>query len=190
MKLSKRWSIALGALAMVAAVPVLSSTPVFAELTEAGTTLVQAILRPEVKLNLVAQKQVITVDEKTGRQIVTWKGLEDGAIVQPGDLLQYVVSGNNAGEAAAKNLVVTQAIPQAMIYVLQSAQSNNGAEITYSIDNGETFVTNPTIEETLPDGTVAQQPAPAEAYTHIRWKFSQLIAPEDGVKAVYQVKVR
>ena len=48
---------------------------------------------------------------------------------------------------------------------------------------------NPTIEVTQPDGTVVEQPAPASAYTHVRWQFENEISPEANIEARYQVEV-
>ncbi|NBD17637.1 MAG: DUF11 domain-containing protein [Cyanobacteria bacterium] len=144
--------------------------------------------RPQVNLNLVVDKQEVTVDEN-GVEQVRWENVGDQVTVVPGDTLRYVVMGTNEGGEAANNLTVTQPIPQQMVYVLGSANSSNNAVITYSINNGETFVANPTIKVEQPDGTVVEKPAPASAYTHIRWDFPSAIAPEDNLEAMYVVEV-
>ncbi len=185
----KRLSVILGAVVLIAAVPLIGGSPVLASLQQAGESIVQSIRRPQVKLNLTAEKQLVEID-KAGKQKVTWQSLAGKAVVQPGDVLRYTVSSQNAGDVPAKNLALTQPIPSPMTYVLGSATNNNGAKTTYSIDNGNSFVENPTIEVKLPDGKVETQPAPAEAYTHIRWSFDQSLDPAAGVKAAYEVKVR
>lgn len=185
----KRWSIALGGLAVVAAVPLLGGTPVLANLQQATESLVQAIRRPEVRLNLTADKKLVEIDTE-GKQKISWQGMGEKGVVIPGDVLRYTVSSDNKGELAAKNLVITQPIPQRTVYQLDSATSNNGAKLTYSIDAGKSFVEKPTIKVTLPDGTVEERPAPAEMYTHIRWQFSKDLNPETAVKAMYQVQVK
>ena len=185
----KRWSIGLGALALVAAVPLISGTPVLANLQSAGEAIVQAIRRPEVKLNLSADKKLVELNVE-GKEKVTWEALGDQSVVTPGDTLRYTVSSKNTGDLPAKNLVITQPIPPQMVYTIGSTTSNNGTEVTYSIDNGKNFVANPTVKVTLPDGTVEERPAPAEAYTNIRWKFSKALDPTSGVIATYEVTVR
>ncbi|MBE9126551.1 MULTISPECIES: DUF11 domain-containing protein [unclassified Coleofasciculus] len=185
----KRLPLSLGILALITTLPFLGTTPVLANLQEAGEALVQAIRRPEVKLNLTADKQLLELDQ-SGKQKITWQSLEGNAVVQPGDVLRYSVNSQNAGDAAAKNLVVTQPIPQKTMYEIGSATSNNGAKTTYSIDNGNSFVDKPMVKVTLPDGTVEEQPAPADTYTHVRWQFGSGLDPAAGVKASYQVKVR
>jgi len=185
----KRWLVGLGALALAGAIPLVGGEPVRAQISEVRDTIVQAILRPEVKLTLGAEKQVITVDNKGG-EVVAWEALEGNVTVQPGDVLRYTVDGANSGDVEAANLQITQPIPERTLYVLDSAESITPAEITYSIDGGETFVETPMISVTLPDGTIEQQPAPADAYTHITWRFSDALLSADAVKVSYQVGIQ
>ncbi|MGC1247269.1 MAG: hypothetical protein WA865_13730, partial [Spirulinaceae cyanobacterium] len=109
--------------------------------------------------------------------------------VVPGDVLRYTVSGENTGDATANDFVITQPIPTQTIFVLDSADSSNVATITYSIDNGATFSTEPTIQVDN-NGTIIEQPAPAESYTHIRWSFEQAIVAQEQVQASYQVSIK
>jgi uncharacterized repeat protein (TIGR01451 family) len=185
----KRWSIGLSVAVAVGLMPVVFGTPVLAELKQAGENIVKAILRPEVKLNLTVAKKIVETDAQ-GKQTVVWKSLGDKAVVNPGDNLLYSIKSQNAGDGAAKNLVVTQPIVGQMVYELGSAKSNNNAEIAFSIDNGKTFSTKPVVKVTLQDGTVQEEVAPAKAYTHVRWTFNSAIAPNSEVEANYQVKVR
>jgi uncharacterized repeat protein (TIGR01451 family) len=178
----------LGALAIISAVPFMTNTPVLADLQKAGETLIKAINKPEIKLNLVASKQVMEKNAD-GVEVVTWKSLADGAVVHPGDVLRYTVDSQNVGNLPASNLVVTQPIPAKTVYVLASARSNNGAKITYSIDQGKNFVEQPMISVVNEKGELELVPAPAEQYTHVRWNFEKNIDPAIGVKAMYDVKV-
>ena len=184
-----RLSVSLGAIAVIAAVPLLGGTPVLASLQQVGESIVQTLKRPQVKLSLNAEKQVISQD-RNGKQQVSWQSLSGKAVVQPGDVLRYTVSSNNAGDIPAQNLTVTQPITQQMIYILGSATNSNGAKIIYSIDSGKNFGENPTIQIKLPNGKVENRPAPPETYTHIRWNFTKSIDPTTGVKASYEVKVK
>lgn len=184
-----RLSVSLGVIALIAAVPLLGGTPVLASLQEVGESIVQTLNRPQVKLNLGAEKKVVTQDQN-GKQQVSWQSLESNAVVQPGDIIRYTVSSQNAGNISAKNLTLTQPIPAQMIYILGSATNSNGAKITYSIDGGKNFVENPTIQIKLPNGKVENRPAPPETYTHVRWHFTKSIDPTTGVKASYEVKVK
>ncbi len=185
----KRWFIGLGALALVGTLPVLGSEPVRAQISEVRDTVVQAILRPEVKLTLGAEKRMISVDNKGG-EVVSWETLEGSVTVQPGDVLRYTVDGANSGDVEATNLQITQPIPDGTTFEIGSVESLTAAEVTYSIDGGETFVTTPTIEVEQPDGTIETQPAPAEAYTHINWRFTGPLLSADAVKVSYQVGIQ
>jgi hypothetical protein len=78
----------------------------------------------------------------------------------------------------------TQRVAQGTAYLLKSATSE-GATITYSIDEGRTFVANPIVKVTLANGKIEQRPAPESAYTHLRWNFNQQLAPNASVQATY-----
>ena len=179
----------MGIAALAATAPFAMSTPVFANLQEAGEAIVQQLLQPEVKLEMGAEKQVTVLDEN-GQPKLVWETLDGEATVQPGDVLRYVVASSNEGEMAAKNLVITQPIPAAMTYVISSEKGNTAATATYSIDKGETFVVEPMVEVTLPDGTVEMQPAPAEAYTHVKWTFSEDLSSSVVVNVSHEVVVK
>lgn len=172
----------------MAAVPVVNSAPVRASLEQATSAISQVFNRPVVELNLAAALKTTSVDAQ-GKEVISYQDLGNKASVTPGDVLRYTVEGFNDGDKVAQNLTLNQPIPDKMMYVIGSADGN-GAITTYSIDKGQTFVANPTIEETLADGTVKQVPAPAEMYTHVRFEFNSELAPKTGVKANYEVRVR
>ena len=184
--MKRRLSIGLGILAVAVAIPFASGTPVLANLQQAGSSIVQNILMPKVKLNLGAEKKVVSVDAE-GKEKIEWKALE-GA-VQPGDVLRYTLVSENAGDKPAKSLKLVQPIPAQTIYSLDSAKAN-GATLTYSIDGGKTFVEKPMVTVKLADGKEVQKPAPASAYTHIRWDYSSSLAPLAAVRAAYEVAVK
>jgi uncharacterized repeat protein (TIGR01451 family) len=182
----KRWYLGLGALALVATVPFVTGTPVLANLQSVGTTISEAIFRPDVKLTLGAEKKV--VEGEGAQATVKWEKLEGEVTVIPEDVIRYNLAGVNAGNGAAKNLVLTQPIPAQTKYEIGSA-TNGDYNVTYSIDNGETYVVNPTIELTYLDGTKEVVPAPAEFYTHIKWELKNELAPEAKLGVSYDVKV-
>lgn len=185
--MKRRFSIGLGILVVAAAIPFAGGAPVLAELQQAGSSIVQNILAPKVKLNLGAEKKVVSVDAE-GKQQITWQPISNAA-VQPGDVLRYTLVSENAGDKPAKSLKLTQPIPAQTVYSLESAKAN-GAQLTYSIDGGKTFVEKPTVTVKLANGQEVQQPAPASAYTHIRWDYSNSLAPLAAVRAAYEVAVK
>ncbi|MGD1866302.1 MAG: hypothetical protein ACFB0D_17265 [Phormidesmis sp.] len=186
--MKRKFMFGLGLAAMMAA-PLAVSTPVFANLQEAGSAIAQRIMRPEVKLEMGVEKQ-ITVTDENGVEKLEWLALEGEAAVQPGDVLRYAVKTSNGGEIAANNLIVEQPIPSEMTYVIGSQKGNSSAAATYSIDNGETFVAEPMVEVVLADGTVEMQPAPAEAYTHVKWNFDSALDAEEAVAVSHEVTVK
>jgi uncharacterized repeat protein (TIGR01451 family) len=181
-RFSKQFAIALTTTA-VGALPMVSQ-PVMAGIQQAGQTIAQAIQRPNVQLNLSAEKLVGRGDK------ASWQALKGNVTVNPTDTLRYTVMGQNIGKAAAKKLIMTQPIPKQMTYKLGSSQNTAQAVTTYSIDNGKSFTAQPLVKVRLADGQEAMRPAPAEAYTHVRWRFDNAINPNTQVKASYEVKVR
>ena len=178
----------LGVAALVASAPFAVSTPVFASLQEAGSAIAQRLARPEVTLEMGVEKQITVIDEN-GQEKAEWQKLEGEAAVNPGDVLRYGVVSSNAGEIAAENLVVTQPIPQQMTYVIGSEKGNTAAAATYSIDNGATFVAEPMIE-VMVNGVAEMKPAPAEAYTHVKWNFNESLGSSVAVNVSHEVTVK
>lgn len=182
-----------GTIALLASAPILWGTPVGAEFLQVSQALVENLQQePQVKLQLTAEKQVTTTDAQ-GQSQLTWHSVGGNEVeVTPGDILRYTLTGANDSDRAVKNLEITQPIPQQTAYVLESATVADieGAEITYSIDGGQTFVVEPTVEVTLPDDTVEERPAPAEMYTHIRWNMGATVDSGVAMNATYQVAVR
>lgn len=189
----KRFSIAsLSAIALVTSVSFVSEMPVSASLKQVGTAIAQNVQRqqPQVQLNLIAAKKVMQKDQE-GKPQVTWQPMQGNVVVQPGDVIRYNLNATNNSDRPANNLVFTQPVPQRTKYVLNSATADSKAtKITYSIDNGKSFVAQPTVQVKLPDGKVETRPAPAEVYTHIRWNFVSAIQPKTTLKGTYQVQVK
>jgi uncharacterized repeat protein (TIGR01451 family) len=180
--------LSIGTLGLIVTLPLINQTPVLAGFPPVTEIIAQAAQNPTVKLNLTAAKKSIVVTTG-GQEQVEWKNLADDAVVNPGDILRYTVSSANEGKSAVENLTITQPIPQQMVYQLDTASSKNQAAVTYSTDNGKTFVAKPIIKVKTEDGKTIEKPAPAETYTHIRWKFGSLPSTV-GITAMYQVKVQ
>ncbi|MBN3926177.1 hypothetical protein [Nostoc sp. NMS4] len=186
----KRLSIAgLGAIALIATVPFVSQVPGVANIWHSTSAVAQNVqTKGQIQLRLEAEKQVVAQDQQ-GKQSKTWQPLKGQAVVQPGDVLRYTLTGENKSDRPVTNLTLNQPIPKGMVYVLKSASVTNSAKISYSIDGGRSFVENPTVKVTLPDGKVETKPAPAIAYTHIRLQIPS-VAAKTAVKATYQTQVR
>ncbi|MEH1873801.1 hypothetical protein [Nostoc sp.] len=186
----KRLSFAgLGAIALIATVPFVSQVPGMASLWHSTSAIAQNVKpQGQLQLHLEAEKQVVAQDQQ-GKQSKRWQPLKGQGVVQPGDVLRYTLTGENKSDRPVKNLTLNQPIPKGMVYVLKSTTVTNDAKISYSIDGGRSFVENPTVKVTLPDGKVETKPAPAIAYTHIRLQVPS-VAAKTIVKATYQTQVR
>jgi len=178
----------IGSLGLIIALPLINQTPVQASFPEIGQIVAQANQQSELKLNLTAAKKSIVVTSGE-QQEVKWESLEGSAVVNPGDVLRYTISSENPGTSVANDLTVTQPIPEKMVYELDTATSKNDAEVVFSIDDGKTFVAEPTITIETEDGETIEQPAPAETYTHVRWNFGSL-DPAANIAATYEVQVQ
>jgi uncharacterized repeat protein (TIGR01451 family) len=186
----KRLSFAgLGAIALIVTVPFVSQVPGVANIWHSTSAVAQNVqTKGQIQLRLEAEKQVVAQDQQ-GKQSKTWQPLKGQAVVQPGDVLRYTLNGENKSDRSVSNLTLNQPIPKGMVYVLKSTNATNNAKITYSIDGGRSFVENPTVKVTLPNGKVETKPAPAITYTHIRLQIPS-IAAKTTVKATYQTQVR
>ncbi|MGA7936237.1 MAG: hypothetical protein WCA35_21970 [Kovacikia sp.] len=188
--MKRQFALGLGAVAVILTIPFTSKLPVVASLFSSDTAIAKAMQHPKVQLNLVGEKQILSKDAQ-GKEVVSWSGGRSLA-VQPGDVLRYRLMGQNASDRPIKNLTLTQPVPKGTVFILKSAHlaSNQSAQMTYSIDAGRSFVEAPTVQVKLPNGEVETRPAPAEAYTHIRWNLPGVLAAKAPVKVEYQVKVR
>jgi uncharacterized repeat protein (TIGR01451 family) len=137
----------------------------------------------QLQLQLSAAKRV----EANGK--TSWQESGSKVTARPGDVLRYTLKGANQGKKSLSNLVLTQPLPQGMVYQLGTA-SNPGGERSYSIDGGKSYSAKPMVTVTLANGKTEQRPAPAESYSHIKWQLSQSLAAGNSVDLSYEVRVR
>ncbi|NJL63602.1 MAG: DUF11 domain-containing protein [Methylacidiphilales bacterium] len=180
----------LGAVAFIAIAPVVAQIPAAKNFFQSGVNAQNVQKQQQIKLQLDAEKEVITQNQQ-GKQNKSWQALKGKVSVQPGDVLRYTISGENISDKQVKNLTVNQPIPKGMEFVLKSAVGDvkSNSKVTYSIDAGRSFVENPTVKVTLPNGKVETKAAPASAYTHVRMQIPSVEA-KSVVKGSYQVQVK
>jgi len=140
---------------------------------------------PLVSVSIKAEKQVaaVTNGEKVTKRVAA-------ANVDPGDVIFYTLNFVNSGDEAATNAVLDDPIPKGTAYLPGSAFGKN-AEITFSIDNGNTFKKPSllTYEVKMPSGKTEKRSASPEEYTHIRWTVS--VIPANGSGQVgFQVRMK
>ena len=93
--------------------------------------------------------------------------------VAPGDEVFYNLDFTNEGVDAATNVKFVMPVPTEVAYVENSA-TGEGAEIAFSVDGGKTFSQRGALKVTI-DGE--ERLAKADQITHIRWSYTDDIAP-------------
>jgi hypothetical protein len=136
--------------------------------------------RPEVKVQLSGSV------EREGKSLP----LDSVENVKPGEVLDWQIVSSNDGAGAARDYKAIGHVPQGTVLVAGSAAGEGGSTVTYSIDGGKTFQTQPIIEEKQDDGTVKRVPAPVSMYTEVRYEWSDALAPGGKLSASYKVRVR
>jgi len=136
--------------------------------------------QPEVKIALAG-----TV-ERGGAQLA----LDKVSDVRPGEVLDWTLTSVNEGTGAAREFKATGQIPKGTMLIVGSTTADGSAVVTYSIDNGKSYSTQPTIEEKQADGTLKRVSAPVSMYTQVRYEWSDALAVGGKLSAAYKVRVR
>jgi uncharacterized repeat protein (TIGR01451 family) len=144
-----------------------------------------------VELLLAAEKRQVSHNE-SGAEKISWNSLASNSQVLPGSILRYAVTAKNNTNRNMSNLTVIQPIPNGMVYIIPSATvlNTSGAKLEFSIDGSKTFSVNPIIRVRGRDGKIEERPAPADAYTHVRWNFGETLPANSQVTVAYQVRVK
>jgi uncharacterized repeat protein (TIGR01451 family) len=142
--------------------------------------LANATGRPEIKVTLAG-----TV-ERAGQKLT----LDKVEHVRPGEVLDWQIVSANEGTGAARQYKTVGHIPAGTTFVAGSAEGEAGSVVTYSIDGGKTFSSQPIVEEKQPDGTVKRVPAPVSMYTEVRYEWSDALAAGGKLTASYKVRVK
>ena len=136
--------------------------------------------RPEVKVMLAGSV------ERGGERLAVEK-LET---VRPGEVIDWQITSANEGNGAARGYTAVGQIPDGTSFVAGSAAAESGSTVTYSIDGGKTFSTQPVIEQRQADGTVKKVPAPVSMYTQVRYEWPDELAAGGKFAAAYKVRVK
>ena len=110
--------------------------------------------------------------------------------VHPGEVLDWTITSQNEGTGAAREFKATGQIPKGTMLIVGSTTADGSTSVTYSIDNGQSFSTQPTVEEKQADGTVKRVPAPVSLYTQVRYEWSDALAAGGKLSAAYKVRVK
>ncbi|MEQ6341115.1 MAG: hypothetical protein M3A44_05525 [Gammaproteobacteria bacterium] len=123
-----------------------------------------------IELKMVAEKEVETVNSSGKKEL---KRVEP-ALVTPGEEIIYTLSYSNTGKEIAKNIFITNPVPQHMAYKPNSAAGESTA-IVYSLDGGKTFDKPENLKVRTSDGK--ERVAMAANYSHIRWIIQKPLPP-------------
>jgi hypothetical protein len=136
--------------------------------------------RPEVKVELSGSV------ERGGARLA----LDKVENVKPGEILDWQIVSSNEGSGEAREYKAVGHIPAGTALVAGTAAGENGSTVTYSIDGGKTYSTQPVIQERQPDGSVKTVPAPVSLYTEVRYEWSDALAAGGKLSASYKVRVK
>jgi uncharacterized repeat protein (TIGR01451 family) len=143
-----------------------------------------ALAAPKITFSIAQFKEV--AEQKGG---VRSTKLVPAASVSPGDVVEYVLTYANQGDAPAVDANIDDAIPKGTTYLANTA-TGEGAEVTFSSDGGKTFApaVKLTYEFRSPSGAVEKRVATPAEYTHVRWTLKQ-VRPGATGKVSFRVKV-
>ena len=136
-----------------------------------------------IELTTVAEVEETVQNEKGAKEVKRMEASK--AKVSPGDVVFFTTTYVNAGKQPATNVVITNPVPEHMVYVDQSAGGKD-AKIDFSIDGGKTYATADKLKITDKEGRV--RPALGKDYTHVRWVVSASVAP--GAKGTVGFRAR
>ena len=145
-----------------------------AQVQGAGPVQIETALVAEVRVESLA----------LGRPVARFQPAT--AIVQ-GTTVYYTVRIHNPTPAPVRDVVTVQRIPVNTSYVIGSA-AGPAAELTFSIDGGQTFATESDLKVIEPSGV--ERKAVAAEYTHIRWRLRNALAPGATALARFQAVFR
>jgi len=115
--------------------------------------------------------------------------LDKAEAVKPGEVINWMLSSVNEGNGVARDYKAVSQIPIGTSFISGSAVAS-GASVSYSIDGGQTFSAQPTVEEKQADGSSKRVPASASSFTQVRYEWSTPLDAGQTLSASYQVRVK
>lgn len=109
------------------------------------------------------------------------------ANVAPGDTVIFSNHYTNLGEKPAENVVLTNPVPEHMLYLADTAEGE-GTRVEFSVDGGRTYGPAESLKLAGDDGR--ERSAGPGDYTHIRWTFSGPINTGESGSVSFRAKVK
>ncbi len=153
-------------LALVAAAP-LALSPAFASMTA----------------RQVVEKEV-TAAGPNGEETVTRIPADK---VTPGETIVYSIRYKNDGAVPAGDIVLVMPVPKEVAYVEGSIEGEDGASVSFSADNGATYVARGRL--TVVEGGEAR-PARGDEITHIKWTLTTPVSAQAEGEVSYKAVLR
>lgn len=141
---------------------------------------------PKVEVSVHAAKEVVRTDAAGKRTVTLAPASEAGS----GDVIVYTLRAENTGDGPAVSPRIEDPIPAGTVLVLDSV-AKDGARIEASLDGGKTWQAYPvSVTRRNARGDDETVPAPAEAYTSLRWVLNGPLQPGDGADVSFKVRIR
>lgn len=145
-----------------------------------------AAAEPQIVLSIQMEEELNLADASGNLQVVRQKAERS----EPGDVLVYTLTYTNRGSSPVADATVDDPIPAGTVLLPGSVQGEH-ADVTFSVDGGESFAPFPVeIEVAAEDGTKVRKKASADSYTHIRWTARKPLAPGESRAASFKVLVQ
>ena len=141
---------------------------------------------PRLEVTVEVQREVVKVDASGRSQVV----LEPVKAAHPGDVLVYSLRATNVGLAPARQAQIEDPIPAGTVLMTESVAAP-AKNVRASLDGGKTWQEFPAmVAVRRDDGQVERVPAPADAYTHLRWVLEGSLPPGETAEVGFKVKVQ
>jgi uncharacterized repeat protein (TIGR01451 family) len=105
----------------------------------------------------------------------------------PGDVLVFRINYTNGGSEPARDVQLTNPVPEQMVYEGGSATGDKTA-IYFSVDGGQTFAEPGSLTVIGEDGK--PKPAQPADYTHIRWQIDGSVPPGGGGTVSFKARLK
>lgn len=105
-------------------------------------------------------------------------------VVVPGDRVRVTLTFTNNSMAPATGLNITNPIPEGLVF----NSTNDAADFSVSVDGGKSFGTLASL--TVPVDNAASRAATLLDVTHVRWLWSQPVAPQQSRSVAFFGRVR
>lgn len=140
---------------------------------------------PKVEVAVRVEREIVRIDA-AGEKIVERKPVE---IANPGDVLVYTLKATNVGDGPALEARLEDPLPSGTELILDSLDHGH-ATAAASLDGGKTWQPFPArVERRNSDGRVESVPAPADAYTHLRFTLADPLAPGESKDVRFKVRI-